>query len=412
MAVLPKPSRPSRLQVVERRRTGAGRRRIPRRRAARGPSRTTPRIVNVRPPRRTESPTASPISTRNSGGTSTPQSASIDGARRAARLQLDARRRAEIPRTRRGARRAGRGRRPHPLRASTAIVRVSITSTRDRTPAPASSRLSVLEVLRRSTAAATAPRCRRRRSRGLRASSVSRTFCTTLRSTTMAATPMATQMKKNTSRSQEARVSRQAMRRTKAIGCMLAAPGRCDSTTRPSLQGDHFVGQRGQLGVVRHEHQRASLRAAHGHQQFDDLPSGRAIEIARGLVGEQDGRIVRRARARSPRAAARRPTAATDSDGRDRPGPTSCSSRSARARASRAPAISIGTRMFSKAVSDGSRWKNWKTMPIFSPRSRASAFLALRGDVDAIDDDGAGRRRVETGDQTRAAWTCRCPTAR
>ena len=29
--------------------------------------------------------------------------------------------------------------------------------------------------------------------------------------------------------------------------------------------------------------------------------------------------------------------------------------------------------MFSIAVSDGTRWKNWKTKPIFSPRSRASA---------------------------------------
>ena len=28
--------------------------------------------------------------------------------------------------------------------------------------------------------------------------------------------------------------------------------------------------------------------------------------------------------------------------------------------------------MFSSAVSDGTRWKNWKTKPIFSPRSRAS----------------------------------------
>ena len=44
----------------------------------------------------------------------------------------------------------------------------------------------------------------------------------------------------------------------------------------------------------------------------------------------------------------------------------------ARAIASRRPTISIGTAMFSTAVSDGTRWKNWNTNPIFSPRSFAS----------------------------------------
>ena len=58
------------------------------------------------------------------------------------------------------------------------------------------------------------------------------------------------------------------------------------------LQGDHYVGQRGQLRVVGHEHQRASLCTAHRDQKFDNLPPRRAIQIAGGLVGEEDGRIV------------------------------------------------------------------------------------------------------------------------
>ena len=47
--------------------------------------------------------------------------------------------------------------------------------------------------------------------------------------------------------------------------------------------------------------------------------------------------------------------------------------RAARLAAAAAPAISSGTSTFSNAVSEGIRWKNWKTNPIFSPRSRASA---------------------------------------
>ena len=37
----------------------------------------------------------------------------------------------------------------------------------------------------------------------------------------------------------------------------------------------------------------------------------------------------------------------------------------------------MGTATFSCAVSDGIRWKNWNTNPIFSPRSFASAAWAV-----------------------------------
>jgi hypothetical protein len=46
---------------------------------------------------------------------------------------------------------------------------------------------------------------------------VARTSCTTLRSTTMAATPRPTQRKKKIRRSQDARISRHAMRSTKGV---------------------------------------------------------------------------------------------------------------------------------------------------------------------------------------------------
>jgi len=52
---------------------------------------------------------------------------------------------------------------------------------------------------------------------------------------------------------------------------------------------------------------------------------------------------------------------------------TAVSSRSARKKASRAPASSSGTATFSSAVIVGIKWKAWKTMPIWLPRKRASS---------------------------------------
>ena len=82
-----------------------------------------------------------------------------------------------------------------------------------------------------------------------------------------------------------------------------------------------------------------------------------------------------RARARSRRAAARRPRAATDSDGA-RSEPDFRQQRVGAARRDRRAGDLHRHEHVLEAVSDGSRWKNWKTNPIRLPRSRASASSA------------------------------------
>ena len=74
-----------------------------------------------------------------------------------------------------------------------------------------------------------------------------RTFWMTDRSATIAATPTAMQMKKNSSRFHDDRVSRTAMRRTKTSWRQHHAT---------VAQHDRASARRGELGIVRHEHQR------------------------------------------------------------------------------------------------------------------------------------------------------------
>ena len=80
-----------------------------------------------------------------------------------------------------------------------------------------------------------------------------------------------------------------------------------------------------------------------------------------------------RARAQARRAAARRRRAASDSDAGDRRARPIASSCAARAAASGLPASSSGTATFSSAVMVGIRWNDWKTMPTWRPRKRASS---------------------------------------
>src|SRR5262245_35842106 len=135
--------------------------------------------------------------------------------------------------------------------------------------------------------------------------SVFRTLWTTLRNSTMAATPSATHKKKNSSRVQEARISRQVMRRTNA-----RPPGRAAISARlafrpaiddvPVLQRDHLVGQRREFAIVGDEHQRPSPIAMQVEQELDDLPARRAVEVPGRFVREDDRRVVgQRARNRN-----------------------------------------------------------------------------------------------------------------
>ena len=50
--------------------------------------------------------------------------------------------------------------------------------------------------------------------------------------------------------------------------------------------------RRGQLRVVRHEHQRAAALAVDRDEQLDDLAARGAVEVAGRLVGQHDRRIV------------------------------------------------------------------------------------------------------------------------
>ena len=195
----------------------------------------------------------------------------------------------------------------------------------------------------------------------------------------MAPTPMAMQTKKKISRRQ--------------APAQLAADHAQDeahrSPTRPRTRGRRGHGRRGddaavperqldvgprrQGGVVGHQHQRRAAPGVHVEQQVDDVLAVGRVEVAGRLVGHDDGRLVRqRARHRDALLLAARelrrivmPAAGQARPRRAGPWPASV--------AWRRPAISIGTSTFSNAVSDGTRWKNWKTKPMARPRSRARA---------------------------------------
>ena len=54
-------------------------------------------------------------------------------------------------------------------------------------------------------------------------------------------------------------------------------------------QLDRAVGVGGQRGVVGHQHQGRPARAVQAREQLDDLRAGGGVEVAGGLVGEQEG---------------------------------------------------------------------------------------------------------------------------
>ena len=115
-----------------------------------------------------------------------------------------------------------------------------------------------------------------------------RTFWITERRATIAPTPIATQTKKNSSRRQEARSSRTRHPKDEASWRGTAAV-----LDHPAVaQRDRDVGAGRQLRIVRHQHQRRLAGAVDAEQQLDDRVAGGGIEVAGGLVGEQQRRIV------------------------------------------------------------------------------------------------------------------------
>ena len=172
----------------------------------------------------------------------------------------------------------------------------------------------------------------------------------TLRSVTIDATPTAMHRKKNSRRLHDARISRTAIRNTKSI---FQSP--TVSTTRPSLNPKRASAIDSQLGIVGHEHDGGAARCVNLAQKLHDVPAVGRIEVAGRLVGQNDRRDRWRARAQAPRAAAHRPTAATDSDAPARSGRLLRAAIPPGFGRFWTPMISIGTDTFSSAVSDGIR---------------------------------------------------------
>ena len=146
------------------------------------------------------------------------------------------------------------------------------------------------------------------------------------------------------------------------------------------------------------EHQRRLPPPLQAEQQIDDLLAGRAVEVAGRLVGQDDLRARAAARARWPPAAARRPRAAPGNDRRDAPGRPRRARPRAASNASAWPANSSGSATFSSAVMVGTRWNDWKTMPILAPAHERQLVLAESPEIVA---DNAHRARgcpLEAGD--------------
>ena len=55
-------------------------------------------------------------------------------------------------------------------------------------------------------------------------------------------------------------------------------------------QRDAAVGAAGESRIVRHQHQRGSFALVQRDQQFENMLAVLAVEIAGGLVGQQNGR--------------------------------------------------------------------------------------------------------------------------
>ena len=192
-----------------------------------------------------------------------------------------------------------------------------------------------------------------------------------------------------------------------------AGPAR---SSRGSPVADHedAVGIGGRLRVVGHEHDRLVALDTGAPQRVEDLDAGRVVEVAGGLVGEQerragdhrpgDGDALLLPHRELVGLVALLPGEVDPGDGvadRARPallGAASC------------PAIVNGSATFSTTSSSGTRLNDWKTKPVRSRRSRVTSS-SDRSLIDlALDHDArpksAGRGRPAAG----AGSTCPSPT--
>ena len=154
---------------------------------------------------------------------------------------------------------------------------------------------------------------------------------------------------------------------------------------------DDPVGVGRRHGVVGDHHDRlAELPHGLAHEG-EDLGAGAAVEVAGGLVGEDDLRAAGEGAGHghalllaTGELAGPVLEAVAEPDGVD-------TTRSSHARSGLRPARSIGSVMFSRAVSVGTRLNAWNTKPRRSRRSFVSFLSFRRGEVDVADEHLARR---------------------
>ena len=171
--------------------------------------------------------------------------------------------------------------------------------------------------------------------------------------------------------------------------------------TRPSTRSitrSHRSAMRGSCVTTRNAVPSSRLkRRRSSNTSFADL----GVEVAGGLVGQDQRRTARRARARWRRAAAGLPRASSSC--------SSCGPRGRPRRAApwRAPRIAgdgvasspqAGSITFSSAVNAGRRWWNWNTKPSVRARSSVSPRSSRPVVSVPVEDHATARRTIEQTD--------------
>ncbi len=184
-------------------------------------------------------------------------------------------------------------------------------------------------------------------------------------------------------------------------------------STRPSRRVTMRRARDASVVVVRDDDQGRAVQV-HAIQQLGHVLARGLVQLAGGLVGQQQARLVgqctrdRHALHLAAREL-RRPMVCPRGQPHvvqqlARPGLTV-----ARART---PASDCGSSTFSAAVSIGSRKKRWNTKPIGPQPQQAALAIRQRGHVASLEEQRARGRRVHAARACAAAWTCRSPTGR
>ena len=164
--------------------------------------------------------------------------------------------------------------------------------------------------------------------------------------------------------------------------------------------------------VVGDDDDRRPALLVDGEEEVVNRAAGRGVEVARGLVGEQElRREHERPRERDALLLAARELARPVQHALARAPPR----RAARApgspsRAAALPWMRPGIITFSSALNSGSRWWNWKTNPIVRFRRSARRAPEQRRQLFAGEADRARRREVERADAVQERATCPRPT--